>query len=98
MPVPSLLGDGLALTDGLTLGLGVGLGLELSEGETDADGLLMASLMAKCAIARSSLVPEVIPTERLPWPEVVSLTPTSPVAPTSMLFRAVLLAPLVGSV
>jgi hypothetical protein len=90
--------DGLTLADGETLADGLTLALGLSDGEADEDGLLMISRTAKWTIARSSLVPLDMPTERLPCPAVVSLTPTNPIAPVSMLFKAVELAPLVGSV
>lgn len=52
--------DGETLADGLTLADGDG------DSETDGDGLLIISRTAKCTIARSSLVPEVMPTDRLP--------------------------------
>jgi hypothetical protein len=95
-------------SDGLALALGLTLGLSEDEGETDADGLcesetdglglLTISRTAKWTMARSSEVPDDMPTERLPWPAVVSRTPTNPIAPVSMLFSAVELAPAVGSV
>lgn len=84
--------DGLSLLDGLTDALGDGLS------ETEDEGLEMISRTAKWTIALSSLVPDVIPTLRLPCPAVVSRTPTKQVAPTSSVFNAVEFAPLVGGV
>ena len=85
-----------------------------AEGERDADGLLelealgvadglaetllIISRTAKCTIARSSDVPEDIPTDRDPCPAVVSRTTTQQVDPISIDCTAVLLAPVVGGV
>lgn len=96
----SVTNDVLALADAEADRLTELLGLGEDDGvaEADADALLMISRTAKWTMARSSLVPEDIPTARLPCPAVVSLTPTNPIAPVSMLFSAVELAPLVGRV
>jgi hypothetical protein len=96
----------LSLALGLTLALGDtdadGLSerLELALGETEAEGdtLLIDSRMARWTIARSSLVPEDMPTDRLPCPAVVSRTTTKHCEPMSILWSSVLFAPALGGV
>jgi hypothetical protein len=100
------LGEAEALTELDAVALGddeieddaVALGDAEIEGLTDADALLIISRTAKCTMARSSDVPDVMPTEREPWPAVVSTAPTKHCPPTSIVFSAVELAPLVGGV
>jgi hypothetical protein len=100
------LGEAEALTELDDVALGddeidedaVGLADAEIEGLTEADALLTISRTAKCTIARSSLTPEVMPTEREPCPAVVSTAPTKHCPPTSIVFSAVELAPLVGGV
>ena len=84
--------DGDTDADGLTLADGEG------EGETDGLGELMISRIARCTAARSSEVPEDIPTFLAPCPAVVSRTTLKPLAPTSCEWSAVLLAPVPGRV
>lgn len=99
-PCAALLGLGLADgdTDALTLADGLTEALGLTLGETEGLGLLIASRTAKVTIARSSLVPLLPPTGRLPCPAVVSMNTHAQVAPMSISGPAVLLAPAVGGV
>lgn len=88
MSPPPLLGDALDETLGDTLAEtlaegeaeidaeGVGDTDADGVGDGEADGLLMISRTAKWTIARSSDVPDDMPTDRLPCPAVVSTTPT----------------------
>jgi hypothetical protein len=99
-PCPDPEAEGLAEgeLDGLTLAEGETDAEGETEGLTDGLGLLMTSLTARCTTARSSEVPEDIPTFRAPCPTVVSVTTRNPLAPASTDCRCVLLAPAVGSV
>jgi hypothetical protein len=96
--VPAELGEADALTELDNDALGDGETDEEAVGLADADELLTISRTAKCTMARSSLTPEVMPTDREPCPAVVSTAPTKHCPPTSIVFSAVELAPLVGGV